>query len=102
MTEFWLEHDRKILQRQTNRQSINKKIYKTINNIRSARFGLMYLPHKKSKIGSKFLKKIVGRIKPWSTINFFANWADHKINANVFIVKLTFKKSKVLTVQTKT
>ena len=32
MTEFWLEHDQKILQRRMNRQSINKKINKTINN----------------------------------------------------------------------
>ena len=32
MTEFWLEHDQKFLQRQMNRQPINKKINKTINN----------------------------------------------------------------------
>ena len=29
----------------------------------------MYLPRKKSKFGSKFLKKIVGRIKPGSLLH---------------------------------
>ena len=30
MTEFWLEHDQKILQRQMNRQPINKKSIKPL------------------------------------------------------------------------